>query len=577
MKPDQSLSPLEANVANVLVDYLEGVPSEQWALPGEDAMFDQKFGLWLTDAPWMPLGVILESDNSKLALAGFPRDQVVAFRASYHAFEAAERASPGNVPEAVATALVAATRALGTSFAKYPDSGAMARESHFNRFAPFFKATIANGVAFVLLLSSLGITASLRTTGGKLGAALYCLGMIGPTAGTALELYGFALRLRIFGRVPVANLYETVVWVALATSVLGLAVELLWRKKYAALAASAIAFLATSLADVVPLLGPYNFVVLPPARINRWLTAHVLTIVSSYAAFALAWGLGLLAVGHYLTATYRRSRSYRDLAWPLLPGIPLYLLGRLGLEPSSRLLPPEYLGSRSLSDVSSWLAAFGGVLSIVGGLGMLGELANRSPRRALALGVGLAAAASTGLLVGVMKAVQGPLAIALTSYETCLVAVVGASLTVMGVLGARAPEAFTRIESLAKISQHSLRFGVLLFVAGAFAGGAWARDNWSGPWCYDPRVVWALVTFAVYLVPVLGQFTGWISTFGLVAASVVCFTAVVASWYGLNAVLRGGQHSYGFTDGHGPPIVMASTLALLAFVGAAAWRRSRSQ
>ena len=74
-------------------------------------------------------------------------------------------------------------------------------------------------------------------------------------------------------------------------------------------------------------------------RINRWLAGHVLTIVSSYAAFALALGLGLLAVGHYLTATYRRSPSYRELAWPLLPGIPLYVLGRLGIDPSYRLLP----------------------------------------------------------------------------------------------------------------------------------------------------------------------------------------------------------------------------------------------
>ena len=39
-------------------------------------------------------------------------------------------------------------------------------------------------------------------------------------------------------------------------------------------------------------------------RDNFWLTIHVLTIVSSYAAGALAWGLGILSLGHYLLGRY---------------------------------------------------------------------------------------------------------------------------------------------------------------------------------------------------------------------------------------------------------------------------------
>ena len=40
--------------------------------------------------------------------------------------------------------------------------------------------------------------------------------------------------------------------------------------------------------------------------------------VSSYAAFALAWMLGLIATTYYLTATYRRSPRLLELALPLL-------------------------------------------------------------------------------------------------------------------------------------------------------------------------------------------------------------------------------------------------------------------
>ncbi|MBI3468321.1 MAG: cytochrome c biogenesis protein CcsA [Planctomycetes bacterium] len=43
----------------------------------------------------------------------------------------------------------------------------------------------------------------------------------------------------------------------------------------------------------------------PVLRDNFWLTIHVLTIVSSYGAGALAWGLGNLALGYYLFGRYR--------------------------------------------------------------------------------------------------------------------------------------------------------------------------------------------------------------------------------------------------------------------------------
>jgi ABC-type transport system involved in cytochrome c biogenesis permease subunit len=43
----------------------------------------------------------------------------------------------------------------------------------------------------------------------------------------------------------------------------------------------------------------------PVLRSNFWLTVHVLTIVSSYAAGMLALGIGLIALGYYIFGTYR--------------------------------------------------------------------------------------------------------------------------------------------------------------------------------------------------------------------------------------------------------------------------------
>ncbi len=578
MKPDQTLSPLEANVANTLVEYLQNLDSKDWALPGEDAVFDQTFGIWLTDSsPWIPLGIILKIDESELSRAGFPLAQVVALRERYRELEEAERAAPGNAPERSVVAVIAAARDLATGLGTYPDAAAIAHESRFSQFSPFSKAQIAYGIALAFLLFSLGLTDDPGTAAGKRVAAFYGLGMAGLAAGIAFELYGSVLKFRAVRYVPLSNMYETVIFVALAAAGLGLVLELLWRKNYAAVAASGIALLATVLAENVSLLDPNVSVDLSYHRINRWLSGHVLPIVSSYAAFALALVLGLLATGHYLTATYRRSPSYRELGWPILPGIALYVLGRFGIDALSRHVPLPISDPQLLYYVASGLAATGGVLSAVGGFSVLGELANRSPRRACILGVILAACGSTALIAGARRVVEGPLASVLTSYDAWSIALVGGAVTAMGLLGRQAREASLRVESLANFIHRVMVFGVLLLVAGMCVGAAWARYTWGRFWAWEPKEVWALMTLLVYLVPVVGRFAGWMTTFGVVSASVVCFLSVLMCWYGVNFELRVGLHNYGFTDGGSATIIIAYALAVLAFGGAALWRWSRSQ
>jgi MYXO-CTERM domain-containing protein len=189
----------------------------------------------------------------------------------------------------------------------------------------------------------------------------------------------------------------------------------------------------------------------------------------------------------------------------------------------------------------------------------------------------LAAVGSTGVIAGTTGAVEGLMASALTSNEAWLVGLVGGVLTVVSLLGLHGREAIARIEPLARFIFHAMLVGILLLAAGTIVGGAWAQYAWGGGWAWEPKLVWALITLLVYLVAVLGRFVGLINTFGFVAASVVCFMAVLMSWYGVNFVLRAGQHNYGFTEGADGSTVMACTLALLAVVGAAAWRRSRSQ
>ena len=208
--------------------------------------------------------------------------------------------------------------------------------------------------------------------------------------------------------------------------------------------------------------------------------------------------------------------------------------------------------------VSSGLAAMGGVLTIVGGFSLLGELANRSPRRAMRPRCHLGGGRHDGVdRWARRKSFKGRSRVPSPRTTRGSLVSVGGALTVMGVLGLQAREALARIELLAKFIFRAMQLGIVLLAAGTIAGGAWAKLAWGGFWGWDPKLVWALITLVVYLVPLHGRFAGWMNTFGLVAASVVCFMAVLMSWYGVNFVLRVGLHNYGFTEGGDARIVMA--------------------
>jgi len=82
------------------------------------------------------------------------------------------------------------------------------------------------------------------------------------------------------------------------------------------LVATGVAFAGTFIAWFFPIPGKQFSPLQPVLRDNFWLTIHVLTIVSSYAAGALAWGLGILSLGHYLLGRYEPGRAGRPARPP---------------------------------------------------------------------------------------------------------------------------------------------------------------------------------------------------------------------------------------------------------------------
>ena len=116
--------------------------------------------------------------------------------------------------------------------------------------------------------------------------------------GLGFEVYGFACRIIISGRPPVTDLYETVIWVSFIGMVFAVILEAIYRKRYFFYAGTARGdphahrrrFADSTILDAS--INPLTAVL----RNNMWLTIHVLTIVSSYAAFALTAALGHIAL-----------------------------------------------------------------------------------------------------------------------------------------------------------------------------------------------------------------------------------------------------------------------------------------
>lgn len=95
---------------------------------------------------------------------------------------------------------------------------------------------------------------------------------------------------------------------------------------------SFVAFFGACVAWYNPIPGKDVSALQPVLRDNMWLTIHVLTIVSSYAAGALTWILGNIQLGYYLFGKYREPMPLAELPTGHRPQ---------GFDPNEQDLPPR--------------------------------------------------------------------------------------------------------------------------------------------------------------------------------------------------------------------------------------------
>jgi ABC-type transport system involved in cytochrome c biogenesis permease subunit len=181
--------------------------------------------------------------------------------------------------------VVASFRVVAPQF--YPSADTLRFEHTYMVVDPFMWAWIIYFCALIVLL----LTAIWAQRGGYM--VTWALTLIG----LGFEIYGFACRIIISGRPPVTDLYETVIWVSFIGLVFAVILEAVYRKRYFLYAGLPAAILTLIVADsdstiLDASINPLTAVL----RNNMWLTIHVLSIVSSYAAFLLTAVLGHIAL-----------------------------------------------------------------------------------------------------------------------------------------------------------------------------------------------------------------------------------------------------------------------------------------
>lgn len=104
-----------------------------------------------------------------------------------------------------------------------------------------------------------------------------------------------------------------------------------------------------------------------------------------------------------------------------------------------------------------------------------------------------------------------------------------------GYLYARLPS----LERLDRINHVCLLIGFPLMTGGLLAGFAYASSVWRSPWNWDPKEIFALMTWFIYAILLherlavgwRGRKAAWLSIFG--------FSAVLVTFLGVNLLLKG--------------------------------------
>ena len=185
------------------------------------------------------------------------------------------------------------------------DLNAAEQETFFNRFAPFYHASILYLIVFVL--ACLSWICRPKT----FSQAAFALGIL------TLLLHSWALFIRMYlsGRpAPVFNLYSSAVFIGWGCSLMGLGLDFVFRNGFGCAIGAVTGAASLIIAHFLSITGDTLGVLEPVLDTNFWLATHVTCITFGYTATFIAGFIGIAYVLTMLVVPQPTRQTVQDFA-----------------------------------------------------------------------------------------------------------------------------------------------------------------------------------------------------------------------------------------------------------------------
>jgi cytochrome c-type biogenesis protein CcsB len=404
----------------------------------------------------------------------------------------------------------------------------------------FNLATLAYLVAMVLYISYLAF----RKEGiGKIASIVTMTGLAVQTIALFLrwrESYQMDI-----GRVPLSNLYESLVFFTWSTVLIYLVVEYKYKTRAFGAFVLPVAFLALAFINVAGI--SKDITPLVPALKSNWLFYHVLISFLGYAAFGIAFAVSMI----YLLMDTDEHGPPRHLYTGIGAIVVLALLGNFMASQGERLKTAFWMGlgalvlawfiylittgSKHKSQVFLfWSICVTMTMSLLAGMGIDSVSLVFHP---LAEGESF----KKHLFEATFLNASTPIAIISWVAVIALFWLIWSKgMGIKNLLKQYMPS----LDQLDDVTYRMIAIGWPLLTGGIITGAVWANSAWGTYWSWDPKETWSLITWFVYAIYLHARYVrGWKGT-QMAVISAVGFLAVIFTYLGVNLVLS-GLHSYG--------------------------------
>lgn len=469
------------------------------------------------DQPWMALSALVgnsapsDARHADVApqakpLAGLEPQVQEKMTAAWNALRQGWNAED---PAAVNGAMVELAALLPTvSPGLYPTAGRLGMESWYFRTSSMTWVWLLYLAAVVPLLMSI----IYHWDGArKVGMGLFLLAFAAHTVSTGIRWY-------ISGRWPNSNMFEAVTTSAWFGGVLALILERLARKT----ALRNLFALGSAIMSMGALMAAYYLPAQLDSAINNkmaalndiWLYIHTNMIIWSYAVIGLACVPALLFLRHRWCLLWDNGAlsKARLFVLPVALAVFNYTAYRLLMhaldDPSRELATYELWGYEG--------ACWGSAMILM--VEMLAVRARRAAGVAFERGIsgGTAALMSSAPLAGVGA----------NSGSSFL-----------------RPEAPTASQVYDGATMVLVELSFIMLWTGIVMGAIWADHSWGRPWGWDPKEVFALNTFLIFLILIHVRMKVRDKGFWTAVLAIIGFEVMMFNWIVVNFVIS-GLHSY---------------------------------